>query len=198
MKSFFKPVLGAVAFIFAVGGANAAQAAVIESPSYAVSTDISVREGFSVFTYTIANIGNDTLLSFEIPEFRLGDLTPLLEAGPSVLNQASFLFRETRGSNLFDSGGGLYRGTPGGYIYLSGGELTPGDSYTFSLGASRVGSTNAQFAFFDSSERRSIVDPLIPGTPGVPEPASWALMIAGFGMAGAAMRRRAKVRAVLA
>ena len=26
--------------------------------------------------------------------------------------------------------------------------------------------------------------------PGVPEPASWALMIAGFGMAGAAMRRR--------
>ena len=37
------------------------------------------------------------------------------------------------------------------------------------------------------------------GTPGgVPEPASWALMIAGFGLTGAAMRRRAKVQAVLA
>ena len=29
--------------------------------------------------------------------------------------------------------------------------------------------------------------------PGVPEPASWALMIAGFGLAGAAMRRRRAV-----
>ncbi|MBS0361220.1 MAG: PEPxxWA-CTERM sorting domain-containing protein [Proteobacteria bacterium] len=26
--------------------------------------------------------------------------------------------------------------------------------------------------------------------PGVPEPASWALMIAGFGLAGATLRRR--------
>jgi hypothetical protein len=26
--------------------------------------------------------------------------------------------------------------------------------------------------------------------PGVPEPASWALMIGGFGLAGAALRRR--------
>jgi len=28
----------------------------------------------------------------------------------------------------------------------------------------------------------------------VPEPASWALMIAGFGMAGAALRRRSVAR----
>lgn len=28
------------------------------------------------------------------------------------------------------------------------------------------------------------------GSPGVPEPAAWAFMIAGFGLAGAAMRRR--------
>ncbi len=32
--------------------------------------------------------------------------------------------------------------------------------------------------------------PPIQGTPGVPEPASWALLIAGFGLAGAAMRIR--------
>jgi hypothetical protein len=32
----------------------------------------------------------------------------------------------------------------------------------------------------------------------VPEPASWAMMLAGFGLAGAAVRRRAKVRFVTA
>jgi hypothetical protein len=30
----------------------------------------------------------------------------------------------------------------------------------------------------------------LPGTPGVPEPAAWALMIVGFGLAGASLRRR--------
>ena len=196
MNLIFKPALGAVAFLFAVGGASTAQAATIESAPYSVTTNINANEGFSIFTYTITNTGAHTLLSFEIPEFRLGDLTPLLRDGPSVLNATSFLFSETRAPNLFDAGGGLYRGTPGGYIYLSGGELTAGDSYIFSLGTSRVGSTNAKFAFFDSSEVTSFVDPLIPGTPGVPEPASWALMIAGFGLTGAAMRRRVKVQAL--
>ena len=30
-------------------------------------------------------------------------------------------------------------------------------------------------------------------TPAVPEPATWGLMIAGFGIAGAALRRKPKV-----
>ena len=34
------------------------------------------------------------------------------------------------------------------------------------------------------------------GGPGVPEPASWALMISGFGLAGAALRRRRSLGAV--
>jgi hypothetical protein len=34
------------------------------------------------------------------------------------------------------------------------------------------------------------IDPLAPTGGGVPEPASWTLMIAGFGLAGAALRRR--------
>ena len=34
------------------------------------------------------------------------------------------------------------------------------------------------------------IDNGLPSTPGVPEPASWALMLAGFGLAGAALRGR--------
>jgi hypothetical protein len=36
------------------------------------------------------------------------------------------------------------------------------------------------------------------GAGGVPEPASWAMMLAGFGLTGAAMRRRAQVRVTYA
>jgi hypothetical protein len=36
---------------------------------------------------------------------------------------------------------------------------------------------------------------LPPVTPGVPEPASWAMLIAGFGLTGAAMRRRRTINA---
>jgi len=33
-----------------------------------------------------------------------------------------------------------------------------------------------------------------PGTPGVPEPASWTLIVAGFGLAGQSLRRRTRTR----
>ena len=36
------------------------------------------------------------------------------------------------------------------------------------------------------------------GTAAIPEPAAWALLLAGFGLTGAAMRRRAKVRVTYA
>ena len=46
--------------------------------------------------------------------------------------------------------------------------------------------------FLDQNPGFSLVtnDGLVPPTPGVPEPASWALMIAGFGLAGSMLRRR--------
>jgi hypothetical protein len=35
-------------------------------------------------------------------------------------------------------------------------------------------------------------------TTGVPEPAAWAMMLAGFGLVGSAMRRRSKVAVTFA
>ena len=44
--------------------------------------------------------------------------------------------------------------------------------------------------FPDGAVRTGVVGATIAAVAGVPEPASWALMISGFGMAGAALRRR--------
>jgi hypothetical protein len=62
---------------------------------------------------------------------------------------------------------------------LSGASVTAGQSYYLAFhGLSQSDNT----AFLDNVSASV--------TPGVPEPASWALMIAGFGMVGAGMRRR--------
>jgi hypothetical protein len=65
----------------------------------------------------------------------------------------------------------------------------PGPAYGFFL------PTDLGLAQFDFSGPfvSSFAATLAP-TNAVPEPASWAMMIAGFGVAGAAMRRKAKVR----
>jgi hypothetical protein len=39
----------------------------------------------------------------------------------------------------------------------------------------------------------AFMDPIVSFSAGVPEPASWAMMIAGFGLVGAAARRRRTV-----
>jgi len=41
-------------------------------------------------------------------------------------------------------------------------------------------------------DRVTLRDAMAAGVAGVPEPAGWALMIGGFGMAGAALRRRGR------
>ncbi len=66
------------------------------------------------------------------------------------------------------------------------GDFTLTGNYTFAwTGSQPTGARLAsQFKLLD-----------LPAAPGVPEPASWALMIAGFGFVGASMRRRAPVAA---
>jgi hypothetical protein len=58
------------------------------------------------------------------------------------------------------------------------GDFTLTGAWTFALTGGRAGN-NAQIKLLS-----------VPGTNAVPEPASWAMLIAGFGLTGAAMRRR--------
>ena len=69
---------------------------------------------------------------------------------------------------------------------------------------------NFSFAYTDASGNpftgggtaaiglQEIIDDISFRAGGVPEPAAWAMMLAGFGLVGSAMRRRAKVAVAFA
>jgi hypothetical protein len=65
--------------------------------------------------------------------------------------------------------------------------VTPGDSYELALLANDCPyGGHAGYAYLDG------FGAVIPPAGGVPEPATWAMLIAGFGMTGAVVRRRRK------
>jgi hypothetical protein len=100
-----------------------------------------------------------------------------------------------------DQGGATVPPDGGDFGLLSAGYTTAGDnggitnnqpyiknSVTFGLGAyngSLSGISNIRFQY-----GTAITDTSIPGTPAVPEPATWAMMLMGFAGIGVAMRRR--------
>ena len=65
------------------------------------------------------------------------------------------------------------------YLFFSGGTVANGATVFFTYGLTVRRDTDETNPFF-----------LRQSQPGVPEPATWALLIAGFGMVGASMRRR--------
>ena len=75
---------------------------------------------------------------------------------------------------------------------VGGGAAVAGDSYTvrFQLASTRADG-DGSIAWLDGGELRLALD----GGGVIPEPASWAMMIAGFGLVGGAMRRRREIAA---
>lgn len=89
-------------------------------------------------------------------------------------------------------GGGvsLYDAATGGLVFaLNGPQLYKGTELSPEL-------LTGDYALFDpitnNHNYSAHIESLATDTPAVPEPASWALMIGGFGLAGAAMRVRSR------
>jgi len=95
---------------------------------------------------------------------------------------------------------------PPAFTFVPGGAVINGNSITASVPLSLWGSRGyAPTSYTFQLWSRLRVNPLVDGSnteiadfgprvfASVPEPASWALMIAGFGLAGAVLRQRSKV-----
>jgi len=121
------------------------------------------------------------------PSAQYYDLTGLFEGAPATFTFDIFTTAGGGGFQLTLKGSGAYISpydAAGTMIFT--GTL---DNPVFSPGTFLF---NMDFGKGAVSDKLVISDPSVPTGPtgSVPEPASWAFMVSGFGMMGAAMRRR--------
>jgi hypothetical protein len=141
-----------------------------QSDGWAFSTyanDGSLAFNYKGPTYTLTKDGGGT---FDFTSFDLGNLIGNSNGGTLRI--------------AFDGGAATALAIP-----------TNGALQTFAFNA--LGVTSVAFSFLPGEDANNSIssyariDNLVLGAAGVPEPASWAMMIAGFGLIGGVMRRRA-------
>jgi PEP-CTERM motif len=122
--------------------------------------------------------GLEPTVFFTNPPFNTSGFNSLHPSAPfGILGVLGFSFATP---NAYDALGNLGATA----VAFSGSQTGPG---IFSY------ATSAGFAYFQNVNITSF-EASLASTPSVPEPASWAMMIAGFGIAGAAMRRKTSVK----
>lgn len=149
---------------------------VFESPSGAISqTFTTANAGLFSYAFDLGRaevfcVCNDVALTFaaRIDGVLLSDALPAFDPSGGGAPVATGLLSHYAGSLMLGAG-------------------THELSFAFARGGSLFG--RAPFFLLDAVEGTSLATPPT-GTPGVPEPATWAIMIVGFGLAGGALRRR--------
>lgn len=122
-----------------------------------------------------------------------------LQAYTGLLNNNSF---GDFGTSFANSGAGTGFGINGVYSlprlllpigYTSGGAIESSATYLYRT-IDSLGLTRGDYTYSSSSDTITLhigqAEPVAPVASAVPEPASWAMIVAGFGAVGGALRRR--------
>jgi hypothetical protein len=132
-----------------------------------VPSAVTVDTVFSVDDLNFCEVTSNPTYVCRDPVF-----SPSIGTGSGPADQVQFNFNTGVGGD----GGSFYYFAAGTFGMIP----APGAAATFSsilLGDEQA----ATLTIFNNND---------PGPPGIPEPASWAMLIAGFGLVGAAARRR--------
>jgi hypothetical protein len=208
----------AVATLLGAGAANAAIVAISSAPE-TYTTDAAVNTQNIVCTFDAACVGPFTVAltgnaaiqtgSNALGAAPPGDLTSYLtvapggtatlSAGGAFINSLSFFMGSPDTYNMisFFSGSTLLQSITGANFNgaAPNGDQTIGQRISFNGLPSNVTSVT-----FTSTSPAFEVDRIMATSSslGVPEPATWGMLILGFGMVGAGLRVRRKITPVLA
>lgn len=185
---------------FSLGGPGSVLTATAFDPSLGIlnsvqfSFESNVTYNWSAFDGVV-----DTLVDFEID----ADLSAADFSFVEFFSeyQTAFIFaslgplESSSGSELLSVSGGSFYTDPtilGSFLASVG---DPSFTYAFTMFDDRFRNEVTSFSgsFGRTSGTASLTYDYTPNILPVPEPASWAMMIAGFGLTGAAMRRRRMV-----
>lgn len=108
---------------------------------------------------------------------------------PAAFDLGEFLFEFASGDTLFGTYSGQVTFNAPGLFDVSQTHVVTGGTGVFA-GASGSFFSSGQIVFAGGPPQVTQSFSGVLDAPGIPEPASWALMIGGFGLAGTALRRR--------
>lgn len=202
--------LGSAALVLCLTGAPAAAAVFTENFSGAAPGPNSSLSGtaFAVTSGAVDIVGQQNGSFFSCDANLAGNcldlvgspgngaiqssIIPLVAGGTYTIN----FTHDLQGFNTGDPVTALFTVALGSFSQQLA--ATPSTTMTMLSFVAALSDPNARLSFIQNTAPDSVhgavlsdisVDEMFPG-PGVPEPASWALLIAGFGIAGTALRRR--------
>ncbi len=151
----------------------------------------TINFGSVVFPTNVLNVhpgpSTDSIVRFTAPTSGMYDISgfyELLDTDPSGVNAIIALDGAVIASTLLTGPGATHPGTPGE-------SFTFGASHVFLLAGTIIDyGVNNDGSFFNDSTGLALT------VTSVPEPATWALVLAGFGGLGAALRARRKAAVV--
>ena len=115
-------------------------------------------------------------------------------SGPSTIS----LSASTDGGSTFQSLTSFAQTTQNRVQNLTFGSLTSASSIIFRLTGTGATAPGGTFRLTNANGNPLSINGSVSAISAVPEPAAWALMILGFGVVGASMRRRQSVRVTFA